>query len=259
MIKLFRLTLRCSLAVLTLAVAYSANTEITGKPWIARGTVFTESGDPLPDIEVVAHTGIGTLLVSGRTTTGPDGTFELRFGPGMLLRQQDGIQAATISVHKEGWFETNLYRQGDLLAAHQPPKAEVGWGTKRAEEIFLPEQVKMLTFTMKPAASLSGVLLTKSGDPRKGRRVGITGDHLPPSSSVFSETKTDEHGKFQFRNLPTTFQLKLYAEAQNINWRDWPALLVQLPEPKRYDLQLKQSSEGLSLSSQQNLRILKPN
>ena len=51
-------------------------------PWVVTGTVVTESGQPLAGVDVIAHTGIGSLKAGGRTVSKADGTFELRFGPG---------------------------------------------------------------------------------------------------------------------------------------------------------------------------------
>src|SRR5687768_14841007 len=100
-----------------LVTAAEPATATPQRPWLATGTVLTTSGEPLPAVDIIAHTGIGSLRVGGRTTTKPDGSFELPFGPGFWSSDGEGLQAATISAHKDGWFETNLYRQGDLIAA----------------------------------------------------------------------------------------------------------------------------------------------
>ena len=87
------------------------------KPWLVTGMVVQESGEPLQGVDVFAHTGIGSLRGGGQTETKKDGTFELWFGPGFHSQDPVKLQAATISPRKEGWFEANLHRQGDLLAA----------------------------------------------------------------------------------------------------------------------------------------------
>src|SRR5688500_3664640 len=209
------------------------------KPWLATGTVLTSSGEPLPNVDIIAHTGMGSRRVGGRTTTRPDGTFELPFGPGFWSKDGEGFQVATISVHKDGWFETNLYRQGDLVAAFKLPKGEIGWGKKTTNDVFLPGQAKTLKFTMAPAAEIKGRLVDRTDAPLPQVRVGLTGNTLPPSSSVFAEIKTNERGEFTFKNLPTTLPLKLYVESMNENWRKWPALTIKLNEAKRFTVRLE--------------------
>jgi hypothetical protein len=228
------------------------------KPWVVNGVVVQESGEPLAEVDVIAHTGIGSLFMTGRTKTQPDGTFELRFAPGVHFQDQEGVQAATISVRKEGWFETNLYRQGDLLAAFKLPRGEIGWGDKTAKDVFLPGEPKTLKFTMRPAANLSGVLKDPHGTPIRNQRVGITGDQLPPSSGVFAEVKTNEQGEFEFKNLPTTYKLKLYVEAEK-NWRTSPNVTVRLGEPHTFKVALTPKGETIELSSEPPLNILERN
>ena len=239
----------------SLHAAESTFTTEPQKPWSVNGTVVTESGDPVSDAAIVAHAGIGSLHMTGRTTSDKDGKFELNFGPGIWTKNQEGVQAATISVHKDGWFETNLYRQGDLLAAHKLPDGEIGWGKKTAEDVVLPGKPKTLKFILKPAASISGTLSDADGKPISGIRVGITGDELRPSTSIFAEVKTDEKGGFKFSELPTTFKLKIYFETKK-NWRDWPSYTVLLREPKHFNVTAIRSSENFEIKSEPPIEIL---
>ena len=227
-------------------------------PWIVKGTVVNESDAPLSDVDVYAHTGIGSLKVAGHTKSKHDGTFEFHFGPGYYSKDQEGVQAATISPHKEGWFETNLHRQGDLVAAYKLPKGEIGWGKKTAADVFLPNEPKTLKFTMARAASVSGVLVDASGKPLANKRVGVTGDELPPSSSVFAEVKTNDNGEFQFKNLPTTYALKIYAEAGK-NWREWPAVTVKLGKPEHFKSRLEKRGDQFIFSSEPAVELLDQN
>ena len=197
------------------------------KPWLVTGVVEDESGKPLEGVDVFARTGIGTLVGGGQTKTQADGTFELWFGPGFHSTDSVKLQAATISPRKEGWFEANLHRQGDLLAAFQMPSGEIGWGDRTKEHIILPGHPKKLKFVMRPAAQISGTLTDDNGKPLSNKRIGVTGPRLPPSSSVFAETKTDENGRFEFKNLPTGYKLQIYTESGE-NWREWPNVTVVL-------------------------------
>jgi hypothetical protein len=56
-------------------------------PWSVRGQVTDVNGQPIEGAEVRAHTGVGTLHNTGRTTTDKDGRYMLRFGPGMAVRR----------------------------------------------------------------------------------------------------------------------------------------------------------------------------
>ena len=229
-----------------------------GKPWVVTGRVETESGEPIAGAEIRAATGLGTLLGGGSTTSKADGTFELRFGAGIHFKDQEGVQAATISARKDGWFETNLYRQGDLIAAFKLPKGEIGWGNKTTNDLFLPGQPRKLKFIMSPAARISGILVDAAGAPVKNKRVGLTGDELPPSSSVFAEVKTTDQGEFEFKNVPTTFKVKLYAESK-ANWREWPNFAIRFSEAREFKVRLTQKGETLELSSEPKVEVLERN
>ena len=235
--------------------AESAFTTDPKKPWTVNGIVVTESGEPIPDASIIAHAGMGSLHMTGRTTSDSAGKFEMSFGPGVWSKTLDLVQAATISVHKDGWFETNLYRQGDLLAAHKLPEGEIGWGKKTADDVFLPGKPKTLKFTLKPAASISGTLSEPDGKPISGIRVGITGDDLRPSTSVFSEEKTDERGEFKFTELPTTFKVKIYFESKK-NWREWPSYTVLLREPKHFRVTAIRNRDHFEFKSEPPMEIL---
>jgi hypothetical protein len=241
----------CALAVFT-SVAAEVDPQ---KPWTVNGTVATESGEPIAEATIIAHAGVGSLHMTGRTISDKDGKFQMNFGPGVWSKKQEDVQAATISVHKDGWFETNLYRQGDLLAAHKLPDGEIGWGKKTAEDVFLPGKPKTLKFTLKPAASISGILADTDGKPLSGIRVGVTGEELRPSTSVFAEVKTDEKGQFKFSDLPTTFKLKIYFETKK-NWRDWPSYTVLLREPKHFQLTATRARDNFELKSEPPMEIL---
>lgn len=112
------------------------------KPWMARGTVTDVQGQPVAGAEIIAHCGWGTLLPTGKAVSGADGSYELRFGPGVHTKNFEGVQAATISVHKPGYFETNLYRQGDLVAAHKKPEGDLGWEKRDRRTCFCPGRRK---------------------------------------------------------------------------------------------------------------------
>lgn len=171
--------------------------------WCVIGQVRDESGAALAGVEVTAHCGIGTLRRTGHAVTDADGNYVLRFGFGMMFRNDhSGLQAATIAPHKAGMVEQNLHRQGDLrMAKRLPDEAELRhWG--RSEAIVYPEQPRRVDFVMVPAATISGRLLDSSGPAIAKHRVSVDAEELPPSSSVLATMKTDETGRFRFTEVP---------------------------------------------------------
>ena len=183
--------------------------------WCVTGRVTDAQGEPMLGVEIRAHCGIGTLPVTGRATTNERGEYDLRFGPGMRMMNRDdpvGIQAATISPHKPGWFERSLHRQGGLLMAYRPPKREdwQGWlRPEHSDQTFEPDcfvllgQPRKVDFVMVPAAQVRGRLLDAAGQPVAQTYVSLSGDELPPASSAVASVKTDDDGAFTLAEVPT--------------------------------------------------------
>src|SRR5262249_35113845 len=146
--------------------------------------------------------------------TDKDGRYVLRFGPGMAFvrndRRSTGIQAATISAHKPGYFEKNLGRQGNLAMADEPP---AGADIEGYAGVVLPGQPKELDFVLVQAVKASGVLIDENGKPLSEYRMSLTGAELPPSSSALaSGGKTDQNGRFEFHDIPTGYRFQILIE-----------------------------------------------
>jgi len=191
--------------------------------WSVAGRVVDEAGRPLAGVVVSAHTGMGTLFQTGKAETGADGEYRFDFSPG--LRSTDGIelQVATISARKPGYFEKNLSRQGDLLMARRQPEDEIGWGKKTKDDVILPGQTRRLDFVMLPAARLAGTLIDQDNRPLAGYGVSLTGEELPPSSSVIASVKTDDKGRFSIAEIPTMFAFQILVEPAKREppWNAW--------------------------------------
>jgi len=176
-------------------------------PWCVTGTVTDGRGQPLPGVEVRAHCGAGTLRQTGKVTSDAKGRYTLRFLPGMhmLIEQTDkwgaGLQAATITAHKAGHYEENLSRHGGLYMAGKPQPKENAWGAN-PDQVVLPNQPYRLDFVMVPAARVEGTLVDHLGRPVSDCDLWLTGDELPPSSSVVAGAKTDGDGRFTIADLP---------------------------------------------------------
>src|SRR5881394_3985382 len=100
-------------------------------------------------------------------------------------------EAATISSAKEGYFDANLHRQGDLLMSDRlpAPGEDVGWKGD-PKKVVLPGQPFDLNFVMLPAAAIEGLLHDETGTVLTGWAVCLCGEKLPPSSSVFASVDT---------------------------------------------------------------------
>ncbi len=176
-------------------------------PFSVFGTVTDEHGNPVPGVDLWANCGMGTLLQTGSTESREDGTYTLRFRPGMHVRNDEtgkwgvGHQAASIFAAKEGYYERNLCRQGGLTMAGERPGADNAWGTN-SDQVVLPDQPYRLDFVMVPAARIEGRLVDPEGQPLPERRVMLTGRELPPSSSVIKSCDTDAEGRFTTGALP---------------------------------------------------------
>lgn len=168
-------------------------------PWAVEGTVTDGQERPLAGVEIRAACGWGTLRPTMPVFTDPGGRYLLRFGPGMMVKNEKtgtwgaGVQAATISARKAGYAEKNLGRQGDLLMADQVPEDDSQWDR---DTIILPQKPYRVDFTMVPSATIKGKLLDEGGNPLDEKQIHLTGDVLPPSSSVAAVAMTDADGRF---------------------------------------------------------------
>ena len=185
-------------------------------PFYVYGRVTDEEGNPLADVQVRAATGMGTLFGGGRTRTDAQGRYRLYFGPGMRTRVNKefaprgvGVQAALISASAEGRHETSFNRQGDLRMSDRSPESleqeiktdsEI-WGKTSLDRFVLPGHPREINFTLAPAAVLSGTLAWGTRE-MKDQRLYLTGDDLPPGSSVLRSLTTDRDGHFELDGIP---------------------------------------------------------
>lgn len=192
-------------------------------PWSVFGNVFDANGKPVAGAKVWASTGIGTLFTTGSAETDEQGRYEFHFGPGVAFEAKDQVQlqAATIMVSKPGYFEKNLSRQGNLMMARKVPETP-DWA-KRKSDIILPDLPRHIDFILLPAAHLSGTLIDADAKPLAGYRISLTGDDLPPSSSVVGSTKSDEKGQFKLTEIPTGFKYQILVEPPKAEppWNAW--------------------------------------
>jgi hypothetical protein len=219
----------------------SSQPEDSPGPWRATGKVIDQEGHPVAGAEIWAHCGIGTLRRTGTATSGPDGRYELSFGPGVWSLRPNGIpmQAATISVHKPGFFEVNLNRKGGCLAAgKRPDETELDSGGGRPIRVFLPNRTLELNFIMRPAGRVAGKLIDEKHHPLAKYSVALWGPDLPPSSNVMCSTTTDAMGRFALEDVPTTYRFQFLIRKADPKppWDDtWASAALRFERPNRGD------------------------
>ena len=220
--------------------------------FFVHGRVTDEQGNGLPGVTVAANCGAGTLRRTGETLTDDNGSYILRFGPGMRTRDETsgkwgvGVQAATIHPAKSGYFDANLNRQGDLLMADRVPASgeNVGWKVD-TNKLVLPGRPFPLNFVMLPAATIEGELHDEKGAVVPGWAVCLSGENLPPSSSVFTCVDSDEKGYFSVKDAPTTGRWWLEAYRHADRKRNLPASVefrserFTLAEPGKYQFKAR--------------------
>ncbi len=203
--------------------------------WSAEGRVTDADGKPLADVEISVHAGHGTLRRTGFTKSGADGRYEVKFSRGMLgTVDSPNLQVAQITAHLPGHVEVNLSRHGNgAMALRDVPEEDLqGWGIKKAIGLALPDKPRKVDFVMVPAVRIEGRLVGTGAfsglkpdaarkmnpilprgpympydkTPLAGWRVRITGDRLPPGSSIWDSATTDKDGRFVFENVPAGFE-----------------------------------------------------
>lgn len=213
--------------------------EAARRPWSAFGKVTDANGNPLQGVSITAHCGMGSLRQTGSTKSDASGNYELRFGPGFWSENKSLVQAATISPNLAGHFEKNLHRQGDLIAAFEK-NAEVAWGDKTADDLFLPGQPREINFVMIPSVTIRGVIEDDQGNRPEGLRVSLKGPELPPSCSVAANTTTNARGEYELRDVPTGFQFQILVEPKKAEppWLAWATPLVTFARGSGASIQL---------------------
>ena len=221
------------------SVGQAAEPATTRPSFAVVGRITDGDGKPIEGVEVWASCGWGTLLPTGNTSSGRDGRYRLTFGPGMHLQRDGhwavGTQAATISARREGFFEKNLGRQGDLLMSDEPSPA-----LGKAAGIVRPNQPYQVDFVMLPAASVEGQLLDDKGQPIADRVLYLSGKELPPSCSVLASARADKEGRFRFGSIPTGRDLWLEMSLPGQR-RDLVSSEIRFDKPTAYRFRVAQT------------------
>ena len=179
-------------------------------PFSVHGRVTDSDGKPVEGVTVRAATGIGTLRRGGAASTDAEGRYRLPFRAGITLLEDYaplnvGLQAAIITAHKPGWYETNLNRQGGLQMSDQTPKElmnEDGGGLESIDSVIFPNQPREVNFTLAPAVVIEGEFVGDGTGEIENQSLTLNGDELPPASSAFASVTTNKDGKFEMDGVP---------------------------------------------------------
>lgn len=226
-------------------------------PFSVHGRVTDESGAPLDSVIVRAATGIGTLLGGSSVRTGADGSYRLYFtGGGMTVVSEDaplgvGTQAALILASKDGCFETNLNRQGNLLMSDAQPEefeklnnAEGQTGDRTSiDRVVFPNRPREVNFKLAKSAVVEGTLVDNNGNEIIDQEICLVGDELPPGHSVLCSGKSDNNGRFRLANVPThrswRFRLWVGSTGKKVSSESF---ILQRAEAHRFEVTLDSKS-----------------
>ncbi|MBL8814469.1 MAG: PQQ-binding-like beta-propeller repeat protein [Planctomyces sp.] len=226
--------------------------------WRARGRVTDSSGRPLSGVNVRAATGMGSLRSGYGDVTDADGRYDFRFGGGMTI---GGTEVANIFADLAGHFEQNLCRQGNGMGSIKAVDKAVAkeWGMN-SDQIVLPGKPREVDFVMIPAAKTSGTLVDDKDQPLQGYSVMLTGETLPPGASVIAQVKTDENGRFQISEIPTTFPFQFEVRKPTAElappWDDtWASGPITFSPPGENDVVAQQGKTRFT-ATELRLKIL---
>lgn len=223
--------------------------QATEPRWQAEGQVTDRQGRGMPGVTVRASCGWGTLMPTGSAVTDSSGRYRLLFGPGFHSSGGEvtdtGVQAAVITAWKDGYYEQNLSRHGDLLMGGSKPGPDNTYDPGR---IVLPDAPRTLDFTLLPAAQISGRLVSPEGAPIPPMRIYVDGDELGPAASVLMEFTPDDEGHFTL-SVPCKSYWFVPAAREHDRARSEPVTFDQ-PGPYKIRLVFDEHASSLRVETQ---------
>ena len=217
--------------------------------WVVQGRVTDEKGQPVEGASVWVHSGYGTCFRTGITETGKDGQYTLRFGPGAMMSSPKpgevpiGQLVASVSVHKPGFTEKNLSRQGGRSMANRLPTPEeekLGastlWGKTKP---ILPNDPVTIDFVMVPAATVDVELVDAEGKPVSApeKSLGLSGETRPPGCSVLKSGEKADGEYFHVEDVPPDYAWWFYLNTEPRKKIRTPEMTFSQAETYRVQLQ----------------------
>lgn len=181
--------------------------------WSVFGRVTDAAGQGMPDVDVHASCGLGSLMPKSETKTDADGNYSLSFSPGFVLLDKSGHanisktlsqwtpQFAVISPRKPGYYEKHLKHQGELRMVGESTSPEELKDIPSDKRVWM-NKPKRLDFVMLKSASIRGRVVDRKGRPVSGQRFCFDGNEIGPAASVFDVFSPDQEGRFSINNVP---------------------------------------------------------
>ena len=207
----------------------------------------------MEQVSVRAATGIATLVGGGSGTTDENGRFDFRFSRGIFYsgenaEQHSQTQVAVFFAFREGFVEQNLCRHDGMASLLPLEENELKRFGKSNDQMTLPDRPRALRFVMVPAARVSGQLVDEAGQPLKDYSVSLTGENLPPASSVLAQVYCDEQGRFEMGEIPSNvafhFRVRKPRKELGSPWLDsWASPPMTFLDPKAHALAIQVKSQ----------------
>ena len=224
--------------------------------WVVQGRVTDEKGQPVEGASVWVHSGIATCFRTGITETGKDGQYTLRFGPGAMMSSPKpgevpiGQLVASVSVHKPGFTEKNLSRQGGQSMANRLPTPEeekqgVSSHYGKTKPI-LPNDPVTIDFVMVPAATVDVELVDAEGKPVSipEKSLGLSGETRPPGCSVLKSGEKADGEYFHVEDVPPDYAWWFYLNTEPRKKIRTPEMTFSQAETYRVQLRTAKRASG---------------
>lgn len=218
-------------------------------PFVVRGTATDDQGRPLPGVEIHASAGMGTLFRTGSTTSGPDGSYLLRFSQGVgTERGKLAVLAAVLGAGRPGYFPLDLAREPEFRIANRPltdaERAEVDTAPDR---LITANEPYTLDLVLVPSAQVDVSIKDEEGEPLAGWYMGVESAGEPLSNNALPGGETSERGVWSCELPPGPFRFTATApQTQGGERESLTSDVVDLKQPGRHAvrLQVRADAEG---------------